>query len=233
MKQAGSGGSNGPSRTGSYPPLTPPVLPHRRGFSRAGPDAAPAYDGRMTTPWIADLRAALDDQGGPPTATLATVGDGPVGEGPVAEARTVVVRDLADDGGLTFTSDARSDKNAQLRANPSATLLFWLAKPKRQFRLLGTVAVLTADDPQRQLQWAKLNDGARALFLWPPPGQPRDPNPAAFPPAVPADVAMPPSFEVLVLTPARAELLDLSQVPHFRQRWSGASGGWMGQTLNP
>ncbi len=176
--------------------------------------------------WMTALRADLDQDHGGRVATLATV------HGTTPHARSVVVRGLGDDGTVTFTSDARSEKNAQLRANPAATVLFWVAKAKRQYRLAGTVAILAADDVRRQPQWDKLGDAARALFLWPPPGEPRAAGP--FPPAVPAAEPMPASFEVLILTPAHAETLDLGQTPHLRQRWTPAGGfGWECVTLNP
>ena len=177
--------------------------------------------------WLDPLRTDLDEELGraPRVATLATVG-----RDATAEARSVVVRGIGDDGTLTFTSDARSDKNGQLHANPSATLVFWLAKAKRQYRLAGTVAALAADDPRRADQWRSGNDGARALFLWPPPGRPRE-DAAAFPPAVPAGAAVPDSFQVLVLTPKRVERLDLTRVPHLRERWD--AGAWARQVVNP
>ena len=181
--------------------------------------------------WIEALRADLDDDHGGRIVTLATV-DGS-GDAATADARCVVVRGLGSDGTVTVTSDARSDKNAQVRANPSATAVFWLSKVKRQYRVRGTVAALGVDDPHRQSQWAALGDAARALFAWPPPGRPRADG-AAFPPTVPAAALMPPSFEVLVLTPARVETLDLGQTPHLRRRWTPAGGfGWDAVTVNP
>jgi PPOX class probable FMN-dependent enzyme len=178
--------------------------------------------------WLTPLRTDLDAELGraPKVATLATV------RGTHAEARSVVVRHIADDGSLAFTSDARSDKNAELRANPSATLLFWLPKTRRQYRLAGTVAILAPADPRRAPQWQRMTDGARALFLWPPPGQPRD-DTAPFPPAVPATEPVPPTFDVLVLTPMRVETLDLNPTPHLRCRWTPGDAGWTAATLNP
>ena len=178
--------------------------------------------------WLDALRTDLDAELGraPKVATLATV------DGTSAEARSVVVRALGDDGTLTFTSDRRSDKNAQLRANPSATLLFWLPKAKRQHRLAGTVAILEPGDPRRAEQWRALTDGARALFLWPEPGKPRGAS-VDFPPGVPVDAAVPASFEVLVLSPSRVESLDLTQTPHVRRRWTVRNGRWAAALLNP
>ena len=176
--------------------------------------------------WLDSLRSDLDRAPGPRVATLATV------DGTTAEARSVVVRHIADDGSLAFTSDGRSDKNRQLRANPSATLVFWLPLAKRQFRLAGHVTIVPPDDPRRPTQWARMTDGARSMFLWPPPGDPRD-DAIDFASAVPAETPVPPSFEVLVFTPARVELLDLTSTPHRRTRWLPSSEGWAGQTINP
>ena len=181
----------------------------------------------MPADWLTALRSDLDADHGGRIATLATV------DGIRPQARSVVVRGLGDDGSITITSDGRSAKNAQLRANPAATVLFWMAKVKRQYRLPGAVAILATADPRRAAQWAAMGDAARALFAWPSPGQPRD-DAAPFPPAVPATAPMPASFEVLVLTPAEVETLDLGQTPHLRRRWTPAGGfTWDCVTLNP
>ncbi len=178
--------------------------------------------------WLDALRSDLDAELGraPKVATLATV------DNTLAEARSVVVRGMSDGGAMTFTSDGRSEKNRQLRANPSATLLFWLAKAKRQYRLAGTVAILGADDPRRREQWEQLGDRARALFLWPAPGGARHEG-DVFLPAVPADATVPATFETLVLTPTRVERLDLNPTPHLRERWMGSTDGWSVVALNP
>ena len=179
--------------------------------------------------WLDALRHDLDaelDAHAPRVATLATVG-----RGGTAEARSVAVRSF-DGGALAFTSDRRSEKNAELADNASATLVFWLAQARRQYRVAGRVAILPADDARTAEQWRAASDGGRSLFLWPHPGEPRDAA-GAFPAAVSADVPVPASFSVLVLTPARVEVLDLRQTPHLRTRWTQDAGGWAAEVVNP
>ena len=181
----------------------------------------------MADDWIADLRADLDKDLGhkPRVATLATVGvDGS------AQARSVVVRRIDDtSGAMTFTTDWRAGKAAEVIANPSATLLFWLPTLRRQYRVAGLIAVLSADDLTVAEQWRAASDNARAMFAWPPPGQPRAAD-AAFAAAVPADAPVPDTFAVMVLSVATVERLDLTQSPHLRQRWAGGDDP---QTVNP
>jgi pyridoxamine 5'-phosphate oxidase len=182
--------------------------------------------------WLDEMRRDLDAELGraPKVATRATIA-GPA-TAPTVEARSVAIRALGDDGSLTFTSDGRSGKNAELAGNASAALVFWLPQRKRQYRLTGTAAVLQSEDPARQRQWRAASDAGRAMFLWPPPGQLRD-DAAPVPSAVSADAPVPDAFTVVVMTPARVERLDLSQTPHLRERWSTSAGGWARQVVNP
>jgi pyridoxamine 5'-phosphate oxidase len=186
----------------------------------------------MTDDWINRLRDALNAEyrGGKPwVATLATVdADGR------PRARSVVCRRLLDDGTTWYASDARSGKNADVRARPDAEAVFWLAGQREQFRLLGRVEVLGegTEAPERLALWREMSDTARALFAWPPPGQPRVTDPASFQERLGAHVPPPASFEVLVLRPEQVERLGLSFHPHNRRRWRAADG-WQGIALNP
>ncbi len=182
--------------------------------------------------WLDEMRRDLDAELGraPKVATLATVA-GPA-DGPTAEARSVVIRAFGDDGSLTFTSHAASGKNAELAGNGSAALVFWLPQRRRQYRLTGTASILASDDPARPRQWRAASDAARAMFLWPTPGEPRD-DAAEFPGAVSADAPVPDAFTVIVLSPLRVERLDLTQQPHLRERWVRAAAAWSRQGINP
>lgn len=191
----------------------------------------------MTTlppPWLPELRSALDAEFAdrPRVAALATVD-----EDGRPRVRSVVCRRVEAHGDLWLCSDARSAKNAQLKHNPAAELAFWLPSRREQYRVSGSVAVLSArsPDPRRAALWAGLADPARALFAWPEPGQPLDSDPNAFTAALPADAPLPASFEVLILTPEVVEHLDLNPHPHHRRRWrwQPASGWGHAEPLNP
>jgi hypothetical protein len=102
------------------------------------------------------------------TATLATA----TAEG--ADARTVILREIDAAGRtLTFYTDARSPKVAQLRARPHGTLLLWSPKLQWQLRVRAGFAVHVAGLAVSS-RWATLSMTPAALdFLAPrPPGDP-------------------------------------------------------------
>src|SRR5687768_13042385 len=125
----------------------------------------------MIPSWLPLLTDALDLEYGPRPriATLATVDDRHR-----PRARSIVLRQLDDDGALHLVSDARSPKNHHLRATPFAELVLWLPARREQFRLFGpTVVTPRPDNPQLiDHFWTTLTDASRALFTWPAPGLP-------------------------------------------------------------
>ena len=158
--------------------------------------------------------------------TLATVdGDGS------PRARSVICRRLDDLGRFWIVSDARSDKNRQLRQTSSVELVYWSAATREQVRLRGEAEILSSGDANEEM-WRQQSDATRALFLWPEPGAPRDPDPAAFPNAIPASEPPPASFEVIVVPPQVVEHLDLNPHPHRRRRWR-REAAWAAEELNP
>ena len=197
--------------------------------------------------WVEELRAGFTEEfgTGPKIVTLATV-EGSRRE-PRARARSVVCRRLLDHGILLIASDARSNKNWQLRQNHLAEVCTWLPKLGRQFRLSCWGVVIdhkeaTPDEKRvpellatpllRETVWGEMSEAARALFFWPPPGEPLVANSAAFPEAV--RTGLPPdNFEVLGLMPEEVDLLDLSAHPHRRRRWRREAGQWRAEVVNP
>ena len=71
-----------------------------------------------------------------------------------------------------------------------------------------------------------------ALFFWPPAGQTRRVS-DDFPQFIPVETPMPASFEVLMLVPQSAEILDLNRHPHMRVRWKLIDDIWRVEALNP
>lgn len=179
--------------------------------------------------WVAEMKAALDAEYGakPRIAALATVD-----EGGRPRVRSVVCRRVEEDGSLWVASDARSDKNEQIRARPFGEMVFWLSTRREQFRVAGEMEVVRGDDLRRIPAWRDLSDSARALFLWEPPGMPIIGTGGDNPERVPADAAIPESFELLILHPDRAEHLDLKPHPHHRRRWREANG-WEVEEIHP
>jgi PPOX class probable FMN-dependent enzyme len=187
----------------------------------------------MTLEWLDLFRAAVADLDGPLIGTLATVD-----AAGAPRARSVVCREVGDDGSLWVTSDARSDKADHLRRRPEAELVFWRPASREQFRFVGRVELITStsgDAAARERHWRRLTDASRAMFRWPAPGRPRtthDNDAGAFPASVAPEAAVPDSFEVIVLHPTCVERLQLAPQPHRRTRWREA-GGWSAEPINP
>ena len=180
-------------------------------------------------PWLAELRDAKETVHGPTLVYLATLG-----KGGWPRVRTLVVRDVEDDGSILSCSDARSAKDDQLKSDARAEGVLWFEKPKVQFRLRGECRVVSAgdDDALRERVWKKLKDSGRMLFAWPNPGGPRAEE-STFSEGVGEDTPVPDNFEVLRLVAAEVDRLDLSQTPHKRTIWTLAAGAWSAREVNP
>lgn len=182
--------------------------------------------------WLPILRRDLDVEFGqrPRVATVATVdADGR------PRARSVVIRQIDDDGSVCFVSDARSEKNSHLRRVPFAELVLWLPTNRVQFRLAGRATVAGRGDRPELIDelWASLPGGSRALFAWPAPGRARSADEDdAFATDLPATAPPPDTFEVIVVVPDQVERLELGTTPHRRVRWSGQTG-WRAEEINP
>ena len=182
--------------------------------------------------WVEELSRALKEEfgDGPHVCALATID-----KNGSPRNRSVVCRKISPDGSLWVVSDARSEKNEQLKAAPNAEVCFWLPGRREQFRVGGSVKIWggAANEPGRLEVWKGLSDASRALFFWPSPGAKRLDPPENFPPAAEASRPPPPSFEVLILRPRRVEQLQLAPHPHRRRRWMLAGNWSAAAEVNP
>ncbi len=183
--------------------------------------------------WIEQLHIDLDKEFGkkPRLATFATV------TGNESDARTVVVRELSPAGDLLFTADSRSEKIAQVIANRSATIVFWLSGLKMQYRVQGEAAILDSTDPLREKHWTQSSVSSRAMFFWPTPGKRFDPS-IEVRQTTTTETEIPDTFAVVMVRPAAVQTLDLNQTPHVRvhctQRHAEAPGLlWVSERVNP
>lgn len=122
--------------------------------------------------------------------------------------RTVVHRGVLTDLGpapvLSFVTDARSDKVAQVAAQPAVELAWYFPVTREQWRVGGVMAVVTAGgvvgapepswgadalEGARRAAWERMSDAGRAQFAWPTPGAAREGGDDAFIPSLPLDPA--------------------------------------------
>jgi pyridoxamine 5'-phosphate oxidase len=178
----------------------------------------------MSPPWLKVFRAAIERLNVPIVLSLATVdrnGD--------PRVRSVVCRRVDDDGGLWFTSDARSAKNTELAAHPRAAASCLLMDLGLQFQFTGDAKV-DRDFDRRHAVWTSLKGKTRGTFFGPDPGAERAPADQFVESS--NDEDPPESFSLIILHPSQVELLDVRTMPYFRRRWV-YQARWLVRDLNP
>ncbi|MFN9631760.1 MAG: pyridoxamine 5'-phosphate oxidase family protein [Cyanobacteriota bacterium] len=183
-------------------------------------------------PWRPLLRGAREREGkrAPQArwlqlATVATDG--------TPRVRTLVFRGWAGPAELELLTDGRSAKTGELARQPAVELCWLLVRARSQFRLRGDVVVLppVEDERERERHWRTLTPTGRALWGWPPPGEPLEAG-AEVPRSLPDGAPLPAHFQVLRVALRQVELLELLDHPHRRRRWRQETG-WREEALNP
>ena len=133
--------------------------------------------------------------------------------------RTLVFRGWLEPGSqVQFVTDLRSQKaiNLLTEASAWAEACWYFPKTREQFRLSGTLELVTAQSSNasyckaRQAAWQGLSDAGRIQFDWETPGADRSQDPqASNPPTLDADR---PSENFCLL------LLDVNAVHHLELR---------------
>jgi pyridoxamine 5'-phosphate oxidase len=191
----------------------------------------------ITAPWRSPLARALHSNRSKPHSRylqLATV----TLDGKPAN-RTVVFRGfLEGSNSLQFISDARSEKITQLQQQPNAEACWYFTKTREQFRLSGTVQIVTADESDYDLKsllqnvWQNISDAARSQFTWFHPGKPKTEaalHPSSLNPNEPLN-----NFCLLLLIPYRVDYLELRGEPQNRCLYIlQTDNTWSIQPINP
>jgi pyridoxamine 5'-phosphate oxidase len=154
--------------------------------------------------------------------------------------RTLVFRGFLDDSPrLTFVTDARSEKAAELERSPWSEICWYFPVTHEQFRISGPVVLVRHDNDDaalrdaRRSSWRELAEAVRMSFTWPTPGAPRDGG-VRFPSAHPDPETPPAHFCLLVLDPHEVDLLEINGNP--QNRWiyrRDETGRWQGSEVNP
>jgi pyridoxamine 5'-phosphate oxidase len=149
--------------------------------------------------------------------------------------RTVVFRDWLDGDRLLCTTDLRSEKVVQLRAQPWAEVCCYFTETRQQFRILGQVSVGTPATGGEETAvlarcWQDASADSRQSFTWPRPRAPRG-APSAFE-QLPLDEP-PAHFGILILDPREVDYLHLRPRPHMRRLYQRAQAVWIESEVNP
>jgi pyridoxamine 5'-phosphate oxidase len=145
------------------------------------------------------------------------------------DARTVVLRQVdAQAGQLTFYTDSRSPKVAQLQAQAAAMLVFWSARLSWQLRVRVTCSVITAG-PEVESLWQGLKQSpAAGDYLSPrPPGAVLPPG-SGMADAAKANAPAPThSFALLRAQVLQMDWLELSRQGHRRAQLCADTWDWL------
>lgn len=154
--------------------------------------------------------------------------------------RTVVFRGFFEETHrLTFASDTRSTKVAQLELSPWSEACWYFPLTREQFRLTGVMHVAGEDCHDRLLSeartglWRELTEESRLAYAWPEPGRAREPL-RPYPASIPDVDLPPPHFCLLVLEPHEVDHLELQGNPQHRWKYARDDRGrWSGVEINP
>lgn len=153
--------------------------------------------------------------------------------------RTVVFRGFLDDPDqLQFVTDARSEKAVHIDHQPWGEACWYLPNTREQFRLAGSLILVSDTHPDpvlqkaRQRSWQELSDAARSQFTWPHPGKPRSDD--GFDAPLPDSIAPLSHFCLLLLHPYQVDHLELRGNPQNRYLYRlNEALEWSIETINP
>jgi PPOX class probable FMN-dependent enzyme len=141
---------------------------------------------------------------------------------------------------LKFVTDIRSTKaiNLLADASPWAEVCWYFPKTREQFRLSGTLTLVTADTitshhKARQEAWQQMSDVGRVQFAWETPGADRSEDPAAFNPPQPDSNQPLDTFCLLLLEAATVTHLELRGEPQSCYLYELLDGEWQTRSINP
>jgi pyridoxamine 5'-phosphate oxidase len=155
--------------------------------------------------------------------------------------RTLVFRGwLEPSSQLRSVTDVRSSKaiNFLAGASPLAEVCWYFPETREQFRLSGTLRLVTAectttsDCEARQQVWAQMSDAGRIQFDWGTPGADRS-APETFNPPQPDPQQPSANFCLLLLETITVVHLELRGDPQNCYSYELINGEWQMRSINP
>ena len=156
--------------------------------------------------------------------------------------RTLVFRGwLEPESKVKFVTDVRSQKSIDLLADasPWAEACWYFPKTREQFRLSGTLELVTAKSSNasyckaRQEAWQGMSDAGRIQFDWGMPGADRSEDPQAFKPPQPDAHQPSENFCLLLLEVIGVTHLELRGEPQSCYLYELIDGEWGVRSINP
>jgi pyridoxamine 5'-phosphate oxidase len=141
---------------------------------------------------------------------------------------------------LQSTTDVRSSKaiNLLAGASPLAEACWYFPEPREQFRLSGTLRLVTAectvtsDCEARQQVWKQMSDAGRIQFDWGTPGADRS-APETFNPPQPDPQQPSVNFCLLLLAVTKVVHLELRGDPQNCYSYELVNDEWQMRSINP
>jgi pyridoxamine 5'-phosphate oxidase len=155
--------------------------------------------------------------------------------------RTMVFRGwLEPSSQMQFVTDRRSFKalNLLVGSSPWAEVCWYFPTTREQFRLSGTLQLVTAECADtrnckaRQQAWTQMSDSGRIQFDWGTPGADRS-APATFNPPQPDPQQASANFCLLLLAAIAVVHLELRGDPQNCYAYELADGSWQMRSINP
>lgn len=144
------------------------------------------------------------------------------------QVRTLVCRNVDDEGSLYFTTDGRSAKIAELNHNSSVQACWYFARSREQYRFTASASWQCGEVAQPM--WQKLSEATQQTFYSPTPGLPVARGGIS---TYEAFATPPEDFCVLKLTVSEVDYLSLTPSPHERILFTKRAGEWASQHVAP
>jgi pyridoxamine 5'-phosphate oxidase len=155
--------------------------------------------------------------------------------------RTMVFRGWREPASqMQFVTDSRSSKalNLLAGASPCAEVCWYFPTTREQFRLSGTLELVTAECADtsnckaRQQAWQQMSDSGRIQFDWGTPGADRS-APETFSPPPPDPQQPSANFCLLLLAAITVIHLELRGDPQNCYSYEWVNGEWQMRSINP
>ncbi len=142
---------------------------------------------------------------------------------------------------LQLVTDLRSAKaiNLLAGASPWAEACWYFPKTREQFRLSGTLELVTPENANssysqaRQQAWQQMSDAGRIQFEWGTPGADRTADPQAFNPPQPDPIQPCANFGLLLLSVDTVIHLELRGEPQNCYSYKLVNEEWQMRSINP